>query len=337
MEAGQDSFLDIVSNIVGILVILVMVAGVRAKSLPARVKNGESVPTQNVTPELEEQLATIQEKTGTFKNAQAEVMELGAEIEHIQGLTSARSQERAELNALIGILQSEYDYAAQNLSQAEKDSLEIRQQIQEVDAKLAELDRTKQWIAQNRPQATVLENLPTPLSKTVVKNESHFRLKGGKILHVPLPALMDKLGAELRTRLESGIKEGELTGTVGPIENFSMPFRVVVQTNVPIQTPRGVARGSRIEFAESEILPQNDQLGESLQEALAQNSEFLRHLRGYRQDLYTITFWVYPDSFDVYRDLKKFLFERGYKTAARPLNWNDPIGASSEGTKSSAQ
>ncbi|MCL2304924.1 MAG: hypothetical protein FWC43_06225 [Planctomycetaceae bacterium] len=328
MEAGQDSFLDIVSNIVGILIILVMIAGVRTKGLPARTKNDGDLASP-----LEQSLEVFTDKSQTFKSVQAEVAEIGNEIEHLQGLTAARTQERYELTALLGALQAEYDDATQSLSQAEKQSLELRLQIQKIDAKLEELERTKQWIGQNRPQATVLENLPTPHAKTVEKNEVHFRIKNGKILHVPFSALFDKMGSELRNRLSLDMKPGELTGIVGPIENFTMPYRIVVLTNAP-----GLASGGiRVEFAESAFIPQDDQLGETLQEALLPNSEFQRRIMGYRQDLYTITFWVYPDSFDAYQTMKKYLFERGYQTAARPLNWNDPIGASSEGTKSQAQ
>jgi len=318
MEAGQDSFLDIVSNIVGILVILVMVAGVRTKDLPARTKNNAS-QTQ-----LEQHFEIFTEKSETFKSVQAEVAEIGDEIEHLQGLTAARARERAELISLIGMLQAEYDLATENLSQGEKQTLELKRQIQEIDAKLGELDRTREWIEQNRPGATILENLPTPLAKSVEKNENHFRIKRGKILHVPFQALFNKMVPELRSRLENGLKPGELTGTIGPIENFTMPYHVIVS-----------AKG--IEFHESELIPQNDQLGETLSEALAPNSDFLRRVRNARQDIYTITFWVYPDSFNTYRDLKKYLFDHGYRTAGRPLSWSDPIGASSVGTKTSAQ
>ena len=324
VEAGQDSFLDIVSNIVGILIILVMIAGVRTKGLPARTPNGD------LSPQLQQSLEIFTEKSQTFKSAQAEVVEIGNEIEHLQGLTAARTQERYELTALLGILQAEYDLATENLSQSEKQSLELRQQLQEIDAKIGELDRTKQWIEQNRPQATVLENLPTPLAQSVEKHEAHFRIKDGKILHVPFQPLFDRMVSELRSRLSSNIKPGELTGTAGPIENFTMPYRAVILTNA-----QGLVSG--VHFAGSEFIPQNDQAGEPLQEALAPNSEFQRRLMSYRQDLYTITFWVYPDSFNTYQVMKKHLFERGYRTAGRPLNWNDPIGASPEGTKSQAQ
>jgi len=326
MEAGQDSFLDIVSNIVGVLIILVMIAGARTRELPARTNTNSG---DNFAPQLQQSFEIFAEKSQTFRSAQAEVANIGLEIEHFHGLTAARTQERTELTALLGILQAEYDLATEHLSHSEKQSLELKRRIQEIDAKLAELDRTRQWIEQNRPQATVLENLPTPHSKTVEKNEAHFRIKGGKILHVPLMALFERVGPEVRNRLNANIKPGELTGTVGPIDNFTMPYRVIIQAIPP--------GGIRADFAGSELIPQNDQLGETIQEALAPNSEFQRRLMGYRQDIYTITFWVYPDSFNTYQVMKKHLFGRGYQTAARPLNWNDPIAASPEGTKSQAQ
>ena len=58
-DAGQDSFLDIVANIVGILIILVMVMGVRAKNAPIRL----SVPSpqrQVAEHELQRELAAEQ-------------------------------------------------------------------------------------------------------------------------------------------------------------------------------------------------------------------------------------------------------------------------------------
>jgi len=328
MEAGQDSFLDIVSNIVGVLIILVMIAGVRTKELPARTTSGD-----NLAPPLQQSLEAFTDKSQTFRSAQAEVAEIGREIEHFQGLTAARVQERAELTALLGILQAEYDFATENLSQSERQSLELKRRIQEIDAKLEELDRTRQWIEQNRPQATVLENMRTPLTRAVEKNEIHFRIKNGKILHVPMQFLIDRMKAEVQSQLSPNMKPGESTGMVGPFENFTMPYRITVLANVPGLPPGRV----HVDFVESEFIPQNDQAGETLQEALAPNSDFQRRLMGTRQDINTITFWVYPDSFNAYQVLKKHLFDRGYQTAARPLNWNDPIGASSDGTKSQAQ
>jgi hypothetical protein len=47
--------------------------------------------------------------------------------------------------------------------------------------------------------------------------------------------------------------------------------------------------------------------------------------------------WVYPDSFELYRQLKEELHNMGYATAGRPLPEGVLIGGSSQGTRSSAQ
>ena len=51
----------------------------------------------------------------------------------------------------------------------------------------------------------------------------------------------------------------------------------------------------------------------------------------------TLTFWVYPDSFGLYRELTQFAHAEGFTVAARPLQETDLITASPFGTKSSGQ
>ncbi|MGL6197063.1 MAG: hypothetical protein ACRC2T_19805 [Thermoguttaceae bacterium] len=340
MEAGQDSFLDIVSNIVGILVILVMVAGVRAKNSPTHQTTDSSITVENsennTAPEdIKTAIENYAEKSNNFAELQNEVNVIGNEIERFQMLTSSRARERTELLSLIAAMRTEYELATENLSGSEQESLKLKDQIREADEKLAQIDRNIQWLHQNRPQATVLENRPTPLTKQVNDTEAHFRIKGGKISHIPTALLLEKMKSEVQNRMSEVAKKGEISGNIGPIEGYTMPFRVVFLANVPVNG--GSAYGYRSEFLEAEFLPQFDDMGETLTDALSPQSDFIRRLRGYPQNSYTITLWVYPDSFTEYRSLKKYLFDLGYRTAARPLNNDDPIGASSEGSKSSAQ
>ena len=51
----------------------------------------------------------------------------------------------------------------------------------------------------------------------------------------------------------------------------------------------------------------------------------------------TITIWVYPNSFEQFRQLKAELFKLGYLTAGRPLPEDFPIGGSPDGTRSAAE
>ncbi len=50
-----------------------------------------------------------------------------------------------------------------------------------------------------------------------------------------------------------------------------------------------------------------------------------------------VTFWVYPDSFPLYRRLRDLLHERDFVVAGRPLPEGMPIGSSRHGTASRGQ
>ena len=51
-------------------------------------------------------------------------------------------------------------------------------------------------------------------------------------------------------------------------------------------------------------------------------------------NLTTVTFWVYPDSFELFRHLRDHLYERGHDVAGRPLPPGMPIQAAQNGTAS---
>ena len=50
-----------------------------------------------------------------------------------------------------------------------------------------------------------------------------------------------------------------------------------------------------------------------------------------------LTFWVYPDSFPLYRSLVDFAHKEGYTVAARPLPEGLRIAGSPAGSKSAGQ
>ena len=51
----------------------------------------------------------------------------------------------------------------------------------------------------------------------------------------------------------------------------------------------------------------------------------------------TVTLWIYPDSFSLYRRLREDLTEQGFSVAARPLPEGMTIRGSPMGTQSAAQ
>jgi len=85
------------------------------------------------------------------------------------------------------------------------------------------------------------------------------------------------------------------------------------------------------------FIPERVDLGETLAVALADNSEFRRMLVRTNARDTTITLWTYPDCDKEYQALNKYLHERGYSVAGRPMPDGLPISGSYRGSKSSAQ
>jgi hypothetical protein len=123
---------------------------------------------------------------------------------------------------------------------------------------------------------------------------------------------------------------------VGPIFDFVMDYLVVRYSGVLDGSSGG--GGQRVALELAEYTTGNDNAGTYYKDAIgSESSEFIRRILQFRQDVYTVTFWVYPDSFEAFYEVKQFLYSKGYRVAARPLGENDEIRASSRGTKSSAQ
>jgi hypothetical protein len=324
---GQDSFLDLVSNIVSILIILVMVAGIRAQYSSA---NAEGVADAQMLADLEEKYCNMQEKKETAALLRMDVEELHFQSEVLAEQIFLQSREFDTLFNLMTSMRAGIELAAEEKSQTFKEKIEYQRQFLETNAKLEQIDKAKTYYRQIRPKATVVENIPTPLSRTVETKEVHFRLLGGKIVHVPFDELLMQLRGHIIEDRNRYSKQGVSVGKVGPVENFELGF--LVTTDVPM--PGGYGIG--LQYAE--VLPMFEPLGQPLRQALSSpQSEFRRKLSAFQKSIYTVTVWIYPDSFEEYQELKQFLQKQGYSVAARPMVMGHTIGMSPYGTKSSTQ
>ena len=324
---GQDSFLDLASNIVGILVILVMVAGIRAQYSTANVTDPQTLT------QLEAKYQELQTKENEALQLRSDVEELKAQSEIVAKQIYLQSESYAELFDLMTSMRAGIDVAAEEKSQTFKEKIEYQRQLMETNAKLEQIDKARTYFRQIRPKATVLENLPTPLSQRVENKELHLRLLGGNVVVVPLDELMIQLGGLVGEEKNRYFKQKTSTGKVGPIDNFELEFLLVTY-----EVPMNGGIGTRIDLRYAEAVPTFEPLGQSLRQALASpQSEFRRKLSAFQKHLYTVTIWLYPDSFEEYQILKQFLQEQGYSVAARPMVMGSSIGMSPFGTKSSTQ
>jgi hypothetical protein len=93
----------------------------------------------------------------------------------------------------------------------------------------------------------------------------------------------------------------------------------------------------RYGLSEWQIEPVAPVRGEGVDAALREGSEFRQIVDGIDAQQTAVTFWVYPDSFVLYRQLRDFLYQRDVVIAGRPLPDGVPIASSRRGTISRGQ
>jgi hypothetical protein len=85
------------------------------------------------------------------------------------------------------------------------------------------------------------------------------------------------------------------------------------------------------------FLPTSDDIGQAVEQSLLPGSAFMRALRAKRSSAPAVTVWVYPDSYNELRTIKRAMWEAGIPLAVRPLADGQPIVFSTAGSKSAAQ
>jgi hypothetical protein len=324
-SAGQDSFLDVTTNIVGILIVLVMVVGMRAQNPIVASTGGGSAAGDKVP--------TTDELESLSKNAAAieyDANRIAEETESVDREIAGRSAEREELATMIAAAEKQIADERAKLDSANQEDFDLRRQVNEshtmVDRGEAELDEIKS----EKPPVQEVRHYPTPISRTVIGHEVHFQLMGGRVTYVPIDDFIDDVRANLRGSAGDLANITDKVGVVGPRNGFEFRYTM----DVVMDRGRGVVG---IRTREFQVVPVGMQQGETAQKALGRQSEFRTALAPHSPHDTTVTLWVYPDSFEAYRQLKEELHNMGYATAGRPLPNGVLIGGSDHGTKSSAQ
>ncbi|MCL2119171.1 MAG: hypothetical protein FWH27_12170 [Planctomycetaceae bacterium] len=331
IESGQDSFLDIVSNMVGILIILVVVAGLRVRGLPLLSKADES----KVTAAAEQ----FDRQQSAFESINRECLELTERFESMKTLHELREEESQRFLQYKAWLEHTIQSHIQTMDADSQTGFQLQRQLAEVDAMLEKLEHEKNWLNQQKPEAIVLENIPTPISSNAdSEKEVHFRILNGRITHVPFRYLRTQLETEIMRRRNDLMTQSRVTGVLGPIDGFRMQYSVVRQ-DLPMHLAQEAGVRSVVMLERCEMVPVGDDkmLGETIEQALSPNSAFNTCLLGCRQNEYSVTVWVYPDSFGEFQKIKNYLYRSGYRTAARPMDFGQPITASPQGTRSANQ
>ena len=342
---GSDSFLDVIANVVGILIILLVLAGLRSSKVPDVVET-TSPPIEETAPvEVVVAAALVTSNNELAETRKQELVAVQAEAERLQSeldklrrsasdretrLSELQSQDAATRNRLTALgstLEGELAALAENRLQTEKLSASaqaVRVKLKKREAEVAEAEQQPHRIER-------LEHRITPVSRVLTENETelHFRCLGGQVAPVPIEELVSRMKTQMERQRDFIIRARRYSGSVGPVRGFSVKYLVEREESLG---------GSfvRVMVTQWEVVPETDLEGETSEDALQNDSEFRNELRKAEPGS-TITFWVYPDSFALYRQLQTVAHREGFTVAARPMPAGLPIMFSPKGSRSAAQ
>ncbi len=324
--AGQDSFLDVIANIVGILILLVMVVGVRASHHSAQDDGAPTVATGPTEAEIE---AAFERARATLRDNAQMAQKYSASRTDVE----FREAERDETVKFIAEVEQAIAAEREKMGQNQRRDFDQRRELGDAQLELDRLARQQVAVASLATEVTTMESLPTPLAETVSGDEVHLRLSGGRVSIVPIDALLATAKRDMQDNLWRLQDRDQVEGWVGPIDGYRMVYGL--QKGTVNIAGRGAA--TMVRSIGFELQPQTEVMGALVEDAVRPDSLLAAMLSRRRPESTTVTVWTYSDSFDEFRTLKKQLFEWGYATAARPLPDGVLIGGSPSGSKSSAQ
>ena len=182
----------------------------------------------------------------------------------------------------------------------------------------------------------VVENIPSPKARKASVDEVEFRLKGGRVLYVPMLDIQKDVIKDIERTAHELQGRGEIIRSVGPIRGYKVHYRLYLEEK-HVVAANGQAGVIRKPEADMKLEPVDDQAGETVENALMADSDMFRLLSEHPASTATVTLWVYSDSFGQFRKLRDALYKKGYLVAARPLPDGQPIGASTKGERTVGQ
>jgi hypothetical protein len=195
-------------------------------------------------------------------------------------------------------------------------------------------------------ELAALERVPQQKSKALMAKsavakptdgtEVHFQIRDNRVAFIDLDRLVEMVKTDARLKLRGGIR-GRLSATVGPVGAFSL--RYVLGRAAPDGLGDSAdGRETSYNLLGWEIVAENSgSYGDTYESSRSPSSSYGRAVRQLTPGHDTITMWIYPDGFPLYRKLRDDLHARGFLVAARPLPEGTSIRGSPSGSVSAGQ
>ena len=347
-ETSQDSFLDVVANVVGVLIILVMLVGMQAsQSLVSHEQESPSEATGIEEPSQPTSTVTLAEYEllqEEFNDARQELLEsrdqvvsLSQKVTKVSHQIAGQERQRMELAVHRSLIEKDIEQRRAKLDDTGQEEFDVQRDLLESQLQLEQLNQERVNLLSMPDQVEEIESIPTPRAKIVDEPSIHLRLRHGLISIVPIEQLQEELNRQLpsvRRRLQNSSRVVEI---VGPIDGYRLKYEWVKRVNSPVG---GITVGNRGVNSLEQLgtyLPTSEDIGENLEVALQPGSTLYRHLQARKRSAPPVDIWLYPDSYDKYSLLKRTLWEMGFAISTRALEEGQQIQESPRGRKSAAQ
>jgi hypothetical protein len=197
-----------------------------------------------------------------------------------------------------------------------------------------------------KTELAALERVPQPKAKALMAKsavakptdgtEYHFEVRGNRVAFIDIDRLVEMVKTDARIRLRSGGQRGRLGAIVGPVGSFSLRYELGRSMPEALAEIADV-RESSYNLLGWEVVPEGNNRGESFEAIRASSSTYARAINRLNPGRDTVTMWIYPDGFPLYRTLRDDLHARGFLVAARPLPDGTAIRGSPVGSVSAGQ
>jgi len=327
---GQDSFLDVVTNIVGILILLVMVVGMRSSKAAARAVNASAI-------DQVQQASNEDLMRDAYRTAITQEQDVHAAVRRAydsRDEAMLREQERLWLTQAVAEAEQAVAERRAKLSASDQRDFDLRRDLTDAQSKLDELTREQVALLSQEPEVEEIKCEPTPIAKAVNGKEIHIQLANDYIVVLPADELIEQMYADFEQNSWRLKHEDEMVRTIGPLNGFRLQYSFAIR-DVVVRGRNGVtATGKKPEFLGLFFLPDTTPVGEPAVDAMEPGSEFRQRLAQVDASRTAVTIWTYPGNYDRLRELRRCLRELGYQTAIRPLPKGCPIGFSPGGSRS---
>jgi hypothetical protein len=339
-----DSFLDIVANVVGVIIRLILVVWVGARSYSSIQHLARpTAPEPAARAEMPIPADPLQQELARHRQELADAQQrLLAQLRQFQQIQQDETQARSALSAL-GTRQQQLEQQGMALGQ---ETVQRQRAASVVALSASEIQARTRKLAEDihalelAPPPTKTLRYRTPVSKPLQSEELLFECSRGRVTFIDIGAMLQEVRQAMEDNgklLKNQWQVEAVTGTAGAFRLRYVVERERGMLDAIGSAPPEGAGSYRYGLSQWQIEPVDPARGETFAAALQAGSDFRQIADGIDSQLTAVTFWVYPDSFDLFRKLRDFLYERDIVVAGRPLPDGIPIASSRRGTMSRGQ